>query len=125
MYQETIDVPLIIKARHNVASFYLAKGMLDEAISEYEKILALNPNYRKSRVNRGLAYYQKGMLQEAIEEYKKALTINPNYGKVHYNLSIVYHFKQDYKLATLHCDRAQELGFEVPSQLLSALKPYR
>ncbi len=83
--------------------------MLDEAISEYKKILALNPNYAKSRTNLGLAYYQKRSLQKAIEEYKKALTINPNYGEVHYNLSIVYYDKQDYKLAILHCDRAQEL----------------
>ena len=117
--------PNNLKARHNVATAYLAKGMLDEAISEYKNILALNPNYAKSLANLGLAYYQKGMLQEAIEEYKKAITTNPNSGEVYYNLSIVYYDKQDYKLAILHCDRAQELGFEVPSQLLSVLKPYR
>jgi len=117
--------PNDVKAHHNLAATYLAKGMLDQAISEYKKILALNPNYGKSRANLGLAYYQQGRLEEAIEEYEKALTINPTSGEVHYNLSIVYYAKNNYKLALLHCDRAQELGFEVSSQLLAALKPYR
>jgi tetratricopeptide (TPR) repeat protein len=117
--------PNDVKARHNVAATYLAQGMLDQAISEYKKTLSLNPNYEKSRANLGLVYYQQGRLEEAIEEYEKALTINPTYGEIHYNLSILYYDRKNYKLALLHCDRAQELGFEVPSQLLSTLKPYR
>ena len=117
--------PNDVKAHHNVAATYLAKGMLDEAIAEFKNTLLINPTHGKSRANLGLAYYQQGRFEEAIEEYEKALTIDPTSGEVHYNLSILYYDKKNYKLAILHCDRAQELGLEVSSQLLTALKPYR
>lgn len=99
--------------------------MLDEAITEYKKILALNPDYGKSRINLGVAYHQQGRLEQAIQEYEKVLALNPAYGEAHHNLSIIYYEKKNYKLAVLHCDRAQELGFEVSSELLAALQSYR
>jgi tetratricopeptide (TPR) repeat protein len=69
---------------------YDSKGMLDESIGEYEKAVALNPNYAMAHNNLGVAYYYKGMLDEAIAEYEKAIAINPNHANAHSNLGLAY-----------------------------------
>jgi tetratricopeptide (TPR) repeat protein len=66
------------------------KGMLDEAISEYKKALAINPNYYKAHNNLGVAYARKGRLDEAISEYKKTLAIKPSFVEAYNNLGVAY-----------------------------------
>ena len=70
---------------------YQDKAMLDEAIIEYKKAIAVNSNYVMAYINLGRIYQDIGMLDEAIAEYKKAIVVNPNYAKVYNNLGTAYH----------------------------------
>ncbi len=54
-------------------------GKLDEAISEFEKAIAIKPNDAFTRKNLGSAYKKRGMLIKAINEYKKTLDLDPRY----------------------------------------------
>ncbi len=56
-----------------LANAYLELGKLDEAISEYRRILAANPNYPLAQYHLALAMERKGKLVEAKTAYVKFL----------------------------------------------------
>ncbi len=58
-----------------LADALLELGRLDEAIAEYRRILAFNPNYPMARYRLGLALNRKGMHREAHSEFQRFLTI--------------------------------------------------
>jgi tetratricopeptide (TPR) repeat protein len=86
----------------------------------------LKSSYKvRPHTNLAAIYIEKGMLDRATSECKKALAINPDLAKPHYNLSITYYYKENYKLAIVHCDRLVGLGVSINPKLLELLKPYR
>jgi tetratricopeptide (TPR) repeat protein/DNA-binding winged helix-turn-helix (wHTH) protein/TolB-like protein len=56
-----------------LANGYLALGRIDEAIAEYERVLAINPRYPLARYRLGEAYERKGDAARAAEEYRRFL----------------------------------------------------
>jgi tetratricopeptide (TPR) repeat protein/DNA-binding winged helix-turn-helix (wHTH) protein len=58
-----------------LANAYLKLGRLDEAISEYQRILELNPNYPLVRYHLAEAYERKGQQDKARVEYEQFLQV--------------------------------------------------
>jgi tetratricopeptide (TPR) repeat protein/DNA-binding winged helix-turn-helix (wHTH) protein len=56
-----------------LANAYLELGRLDEAISEYQRVLRLNPNYPLAQYHLAQAYRRKGQTQEARAAYERFL----------------------------------------------------
>ena len=54
-------------------------GKNNEAISFFDKALAINPNDVDVLTNKGIALHFLGKNNEAISFFDKALAINPNY----------------------------------------------
>jgi tetratricopeptide (TPR) repeat protein len=54
-------------------------GKNNEAISFFDKALAINPNDAEVLNNKGIALHFLGKNNEAISIFDKALAINPNY----------------------------------------------
>ena len=52
-------------------------AVLDEAIENYKKALAVKPSFADAWTNLGTAFMQKGEMEEAIADYRKALEIAP------------------------------------------------
>jgi tetratricopeptide (TPR) repeat protein len=87
---------------------YLLKGMLcakkekySEAILNFNKVVAINPNHDKALYNMALA---KGLLEDyknAIKDLDKCITINPNYTMAFYNRAYWHETLEDYNLAIL------------------------
>ena len=48
---------------------YGKKGMYDQAIKEFQKVAAIEPNVANAHYNLGLAYKKKGMLTESDKEF--------------------------------------------------------
>ena len=69
---------------------YAGSSRLAEAISDYNKAIALNPDYHLAYNNRGLAYAQIGRLTEAIRDYDKAVELNPHYVQAYESRGIAY-----------------------------------
>ena len=67
----------------------MLRGMLDEAIDQYKKSVAINPNLGQVRANLGFAYLKKGMLNEARSELIRAIELNPNGAEAHVNMGQV------------------------------------
>jgi tetratricopeptide (TPR) repeat protein len=68
----------------------LALGRVDEAIREYDRALALSPDYYGAIVNLGVAYLDKGLVDRAIEQARSALNSKPNSYGAHVNLGLAY-----------------------------------
>jgi len=58
-----------------LANAYLELGRFDEAISEYERILRLNPNYPLVQYHLAQAYERKGQPDQARASYERFLQV--------------------------------------------------
>jgi len=67
---------------------YYAKGLYDEAISEYSKAIIINPEYAEAYRARGGAYYRKGLYNEAVSDYDKVTEVNSNLVTVYYDKAL-------------------------------------
>jgi tetratricopeptide (TPR) repeat protein len=75
---------------YSLANDYLEKGLLDEAITHYQKAIEIKPNYAKAYNNMGIALKTRGNLGSAIQHYSLALFFNSEDSKTNYNLAIAY-----------------------------------
>lgn len=125
-YKKTIAFdPYFIEAYSSLGATYGQKGMVDEAIVEFRKALTIDPDCIAAHNNLGVAYGLKGITDEAVAAFRRALTIDPALAETHKNLAVAYYTKKEYDLAIKHCDKAIELGFEVPNELLQSLEAHR
>ncbi len=60
------------KTYNNRGVAYARKGQHDQAISDYDKALEINPRNAKPYYNRGIAYFEKGQYDKAWEDVHKA-----------------------------------------------------
>jgi Tfp pilus assembly protein PilF len=60
-----------------------AEGRIDEATTQWQKALAIEPNYPEAHVNLGKALVSRGRIGEGMAHYRKALEIQPNYPEAH------------------------------------------
>jgi tetratricopeptide (TPR) repeat protein len=75
---------------HNkMGLLFMRKGLLEEAIIEFEHAIEKNPEMVESYSNLGLSLAQKGNLSEAIAIISKATDMEPNYADLRNNLGIV------------------------------------
>ena len=72
------------------ASCFKAIGQLDTAVKDYEKALALKPDYAEALYNLGITLRELGQIDAAIKSYKQALTIKPDYFGAHNNLGNIF-----------------------------------
>ena len=82
---------------------------MDEAISQYQEALQIDPDYAEAHINLGTALLQEGRLDEAIPHFQKALQINPGYAKAHNNLGNAFLQKGNVAEAIAHFQRALQL----------------
>jgi len=77
-------------AYNNLGSIFFDKGMFDEAINAWKRMVEIDPNSADAYYNLGNAYDEKGMFYDAVLAWKRALEINPDIMDAHYNLGFVY-----------------------------------
>lgn len=64
------------------------RALYTEAVEEFRKALALNPNYADVRNSLGIALHACGAYGEAVTQFERALAINPNYQDARVNLTL-------------------------------------
>ncbi|NJR21813.1 MAG: serine protease [Richelia sp. CSU_2_1] len=64
------------------------KGDYRGAIADFDRAIALNPNYFEAYNDRGWARYELGDKQGAIADYDRTLKINPNFALAYNNRGI-------------------------------------
>ena len=72
------------------ATAYHDLGEFEQAISEYRKAIALNPNSPIIHNRLGVAYSELKQYDAALDAYQKALVLSPMTAEPHYNMGLVY-----------------------------------
>lgn len=88
---------------------YAQQGQFEQAIVEYQAVLAAEPENVSAMTNLGVAYYNTGQLEQAIAQYKEALQIAPNDADIHSNLAAAHVQVGDLDMALQEYQRAVEL----------------
>jgi len=62
---------------------------VSEAIVDFERAIAINPNYADAYFNRAGARASLGNLQSAISDYNETIRINPNDAQAYFNRGVL------------------------------------
>ncbi len=78
------------KFYNNRGAAYGEKGQYDQAVSDFNKAIEIDPRYNKAYNNRGIVYRLKGQYDRAVSDFNKAIEINPLDAEAHNNLAWLY-----------------------------------
>lgn len=92
-------------AHHFLASA-LARDKSAEALEEFRKSLALNPNYASAHVGLAGVLAEQGETEKALDELHQALALDPNSSGTHYILANLLAKRGDVDGAIDHYSRA-------------------
>ena len=81
----------------------------DILITEYSKLIELDPNYATAHVSLGKAFQDKGQLDDAISQYRKANELDPNNAFVHAYLGKAFQDKGQLDDAIAEYRKANDL----------------
>jgi len=81
----------LANAHGDLAKIYFDLGMIEEAVGEYQKALALGPTYPDMHNRLGVCYREQGKHENALKEFARALEINPRYVDAYVSLGILHH----------------------------------
>ncbi|MBP5616483.1 MAG: tetratricopeptide repeat protein [Elusimicrobiaceae bacterium] len=95
------------------ASLYWA-GKVDDAISEYNEALHLDPNNAMAYQLLGIASGWKGNVQEAQDYFLKANALDPNKADTHMNLGSTYAVQHNWDKALEHFRQSADLAPREP-----------
>lgn len=111
-------------AYNNRGVAYGAAGDPDSAIEDYDRALALDPDYAIAYSNRGLAHLAKGAFVAALEDYDRAIERDPAYGPAYANRCWLFGFMGYGEQALTDCERSLSLGPNDPVTLDSRAFAY-
>jgi tetratricopeptide (TPR) repeat protein len=77
----------------------IEKGQYEEAISYFNKAIAIVPNVAEAYYNRGLAHFRNGNLNEALSDFSKAIEINPDDFEAYSQRGFANYFRKNYNQA--------------------------
>jgi tetratricopeptide (TPR) repeat protein len=101
---------------------YLVQGQYDQAITDYNKAIEINPRYAEAYNNRGGTYSQIGQYDQAISDCTKAIEINPRYADAYNNRGNAYRCKGEYDKAWADVYKMRSLGYQANPEFLKALR---
>jgi tetratricopeptide (TPR) repeat protein len=78
------------KFYNNRGTTFGEKGQYDQAISDFNNAIEINPRYIKAYNNRGIVYRLKGQYDKAISDFNKAIEINPLDAEGYNNLAWLF-----------------------------------
>jgi len=85
---------------------YIAKGLFNDAITNFQNAIKIKPDYAAGHYNLGGAYRGIGQKSSAIDCYQKAIELNHAYPDAHNNLGLMLLEDRQYKLAIEHFEWA-------------------
>ena len=100
---------------------YGKTGRLAEALADFDKAIALKPDYPSAYYNRGNTYADREDYDRAISDYTRAIALKPDYREAYYNRAVAWFYKKDYRRAWADIRALRNLGAEPAPQFLQAL----
>ena len=99
------------------ADFYINRGMdygkkdqFDQAMSDFNKALEIDPTSAMAYHHRGVLYTFKGQYDQAFSDFSKALEINPRFASAYSSRGRAYMAKGQYDQAISDYTKALEIN---------------
>jgi tetratricopeptide (TPR) repeat protein len=90
---------------------YAIQGQYDQAISQYNQAIAINPTFASAYFSRGVAYAQsRGQYDQALSDFSKAIEISPQFAKAYKDRGFAYYKKGQYDQAITDYSKAIEIN---------------
>lgn len=104
--------------------YHLNNQRYSEALSEFQKAIAINPNYEEAHRGIGLAYLHSKQYTDALNAFEQAIKVNPNYKEAHHGLGLAYFESGDNSKSTAAANAALRIDphYQPTRQLLDAIK---
>lgn len=83
---------------------YAQRGMVDDAVREFEQAIRLDPGYEKSYLNLGAVLSEAGHSDRAIEVFRRAIRLDPDYDLARINLAMALENQGNYDAALAQID---------------------
>lgn len=96
--------------------------LLQEALSDYDKVLSLNPRVVYAWFNKGNIYYEAGDYTSAMQAYSEAIKIDPEFGEAYFNRGLAYLNSGNKSQAFSDLSKAGELGVIPSYNILKRMK---
>ena len=80
-------------AHRNLGFAFYMKGQMDEALSQFQKAVLLEPDAPEAYDHLGITFNNRGQLDEAIRQFQEALRLDPSYADAHYNLGVAFYLQ--------------------------------
>jgi tetratricopeptide (TPR) repeat protein len=109
----------------NIGFVYLQKGEVDKAIDALEKATKWNPNFIQAYATLANAYLMKGLVDKSIDINLKIIQLEPTFAVAYNNLAIAYLEKGEFELASEHCNKAIELGYNVAPEITAEIAQHQ
>jgi tetratricopeptide (TPR) repeat protein len=71
--------------KNNRARVYLMLGRLDDALADYEVVIAADPNHAEHYLERGNIMRRLGRPDDALADYQRAIALSPPFPEIYYN----------------------------------------
>ena len=97
------------KTYNSIGACLYNMGFKEDAISQYNKAIELNPNYTEAYFNKGVCLSNIGKKNEAIKMYQKAIELYPNYKEAHFQLGYCYFKTTKYSKALPSLNKVIEI----------------
>jgi tetratricopeptide (TPR) repeat protein len=89
LWQDTVAKnPASSMAHNNLGTALGEKGLIDEAVWQFEESIRLKPDNAEAHNSLGIALGQKGQADEAIRQFEQAIRLKPDFADAHDNLGV-------------------------------------
>ena len=92
-------------------------GQYQDAISDLDRAIFLNPDLAIAYNNRANAYANLDQLTNALDDYRDAIRLDPRMALAYYNRALAYTYLGDDQKARLDVGRVTELGLDTGALL--------
>lgn len=103
-------VPKNSRPYNDIGNVFYVKGLLNDAIKQYQTAIRLKPDFLEAHYNLGMVYAEKGRFDEAVEEYKIVVRLQPNEPQYRYVLGETYDKQGRFDEAIEELKKALELN---------------
>lgn len=111
-YSQVLQNPLSDSVRADVlneyGNSYYALAEYQQAMRNYEQVIAINPQYKYALGNLGLVHHDLKNYERSISYHKQALAVDPDYTASLNGIGNVYYAQQKYEEAIPYYERAIE-----------------
>ena len=97
-------------------------AQLQDALSDFDKVLSLNPNVIYAWFNKGNIYYEAGDFTSAMQAYSEAIKLDPDFGEAFFNRGLAYLNSGNKNQAFADLSKAGELGVIPSYNILKRMK---